>query len=402
VHEPEATLSTRLGTRSRPLRRRDISALRLSSQAQQMDTALAPLNHQRTARKFRHVVLLIGLPLVVALTSAVAVAVWRERLARQRRVERPRPVSAALLLVNLFLIFVIVLIETHCGEAEHACSRGIWQPLLMVALPYAIVFASAARYPDVVPRSEQPLVATLFVFIAAAAVNQTAQLWWRTEELQPVLRSLRRATIGCSTAAMVVHASYVAMHQSERLWKALRICFAFHGGLRLVSGTALRLTAAASDCACYFPSNLTFGSSMIVNSSYIALALITTQHRRQKMSAVVSALLPHSLSQGPQTDPASYVGHTELREPSGWASAAPRSVGAVPMEGVDSRKRGAQLNPTPGEQCSICMNDAKDHAFIPCGHLCACASCAKAVIADSGLCPICRATTSSFLKCFHA
>ena len=83
-----------------------------------MDTALAPLNHQRTARKFRHVVLLIGLPLVVALTSAVAVAVWRERLARQRRVERPRPVSAALLLVNLFLIFVIVLIETHCGEAE--------------------------------------------------------------------------------------------------------------------------------------------------------------------------------------------------------------------------------------------------------------------------------------------
>ena len=49
----------------------------------------------------------------------------------------------------------------------------------------------------------------------------------------------------------------------------------------------------------------------------------------------------------------------------------------------DDQKNGPQ-------DCSICMDEAANCAFLPCGHVTACYGCAKEVEKSSGRCPICR------------
>ncbi len=41
-------------------------------------------------------------------------------------------------------------------------------------------------------------------------------------------------------------------------------------------------------------------------------------------------------------------------------------------------------------ECVICLGPPKTHAFIPCGHLCVCGSCAATSIERSDSCPLCR------------
>ena len=42
--------------------------------------------------------------------------------------------------------------------------------------------------------------------------------------------------------------------------------------------------------------------------------------------------------------------------------------------------------------CIICQKDdmPRSHAFVPCGHVCVCASCGDAIMNDNARCPICR------------
>lgn len=59
---------------------------------------------------------------------------------------------------------------------------------------------------------------------------------------------------------------------------------------------------------------------------------------------------------------------------------------------TDSKTKEAELqssSQTSG-RCVICMTEPKSHAFIPCGHLCACELCAFETFGRSGMCPICR------------
>ena len=42
------------------------------------------------------------------------------------------------------------------------------------------------------------------------------------------------------------------------------------------------------------------------------------------------------------------------------------------------------------DSCLICMSVPKTHAFVPCGHVCACADCSELVMARQGACPYCR------------
>ena len=41
-------------------------------------------------------------------------------------------------------------------------------------------------------------------------------------------------------------------------------------------------------------------------------------------------------------------------------------------------------------ECVICLASPKTHAFIPCGHLCACGRCATESMERSDACPLCR------------
>jgi serine/threonine protein kinase len=47
--------------------------------------------------------------------------------------------------------------------------------------------------------------------------------------------------------------------------------------------------------------------------------------------------------------------------------------------------------------CCVCMEEERTHAMVPCGHRCACASCA-AVLVDVGECPLCRSSIQAVMK----
>ena len=41
-------------------------------------------------------------------------------------------------------------------------------------------------------------------------------------------------------------------------------------------------------------------------------------------------------------------------------------------------------------ECIVCLDAKNTHAFVPCGHVCACGPCGERVMASTGLCPYCR------------
>jgi hypothetical protein len=53
-------------------------------------------------------------------------------------------------------------------------------------------------------------------------------------------------------------------------------------------------------------------------------------------------------------------------------------------------------------QCVVCMEDAADYAFLPCGHRCVCRTDAEMIHTSTRTCPICRQPTQSFNKIFAA
>ena len=52
-------------------------------------------------------------------------------------------------------------------------------------------------------------------------------------------------------------------------------------------------------------------------------------------------------------------------------------------EAADEESRGV-------DECCVCMEARKTHAFVPCGHRCVCEGCADCIMAASKECPVCR------------
>jgi hypothetical protein len=47
------------------------------------------------------------------------------------------------------------------------------------------------------------------------------------------------------------------------------------------------------------------------------------------------------------------------------------------------------------------MDSPRSHTFVPCGHLCVCATCSDAVMAGAKECPICRVPAQMAMR-IHA
>ena len=45
----------------------------------------------------------------------------------------------------------------------------------------------------------------------------------------------------------------------------------------------------------------------------------------------------------------------------------------------------------PDGECCVCLDKQTTHAFVPCGHLCVCSSCAELLMRVDARCPYCRA-----------
>jgi hypothetical protein len=78
---------------------------------------------------------------------------------------------------------------------------------------------------------------------------------------------------------------------------------------------------------------------------------------------------------------------SELKQP-----LCPSSSSSISESGNDSKQ---------AELCVVCLDIQCSHAFVPCGHLCVCLSCADMVMEnDSKECPMCRATSQSVMRVY--
>jgi len=58
-------------------------------------------------------------------------------------------------------------------------------------------------------------------------------------------------------------------------------------------------------------------------------------------------------------------------------------------------------SPGHNNECVVCLQNTKTHAFVPCGHLCVCEACVPATMSKRK-CPICRQGATQAIKVFFA
>ena len=71
-----------------------------------------------------------------------------------------------------------------------------------------------------------------------------------------------------------------------------------------------------------------------------------------------------------------------------------------PGASAESESADATSDQTP---CVICQDQAKTHAFVPCGHRCVCEACGKRLMAlrTRRVCPICRQPATSSMRIWN-
>lgn len=66
--------------------------------------------------------------------------------------------------------------------------------------------------------------------------------------------------------------------------------------------------------------------------------------------------------------------------------------------GAQETRKGDDQHAT--DECCVCLDALKEFMFAPCGHRCACETCARDVMRTTKECPMCRAEASSIFKVF--
>ena len=136
----------------------------------------------------------------------------------------------------------------------------------------------------------------------------------------------------------------------------------------------------------------------IVSSLMIASALLATPANRHRIHCRYGRYLKESeLARTQQMPPTPMMHAVRLTDPDDAEDSDDRetSDAAMPEGG------GSGGGDMPAEVCVVCMDSPMDHAFIECGHICACRGCAHAIMASTQRCPICRARASSVLKTYR-
>ncbi|KAI6653862.1 E3 ubiquitin-protein ligase MGRN1-like [Oopsacas minuta] len=65
---------------------------------------------------------------------------------------------------------------------------------------------------------------------------------------------------------------------------------------------------------------------------------------------------------------------------------------------LNSQNTSSSIQLEPGEECIVCLADAKDTLILPCRHLTTCAHCASSLKFQSKKCPICRREFTALLR----
>ena len=75
----------------------------------------------------------------------------------------------------------------------------------------------------------------------------------------------------------------------------------------------------------------------------------------------------------------------------------PRSLLAQAMSIDQVAEQGATGDPVHDpdrESCVVCLDEAKSHALVPCGHRCVCGPCGERL----GQCPVCRQAVTMAMR----
>ena len=66
------------------------------------------------------------------------------------------------------------------------------------------------------------------------------------------------------------------------------------------------------------------------------------------------------------------------------------SIGQAAEQGVAS----GQVQDPDSESCVVCLDEAKSHALVPCGHRCVCGPCSERL----AQCPVCRQAVTMSMR----
>jgi hypothetical protein len=80
-----------------------------------------------------------------------------------------------------------------------------------------------------------------------------------------------------------------------------------------------------------------------------------------------------------------------------------RQGDALRLQQMQARLGSSIVPPPEAEEtmCVVCFDAPKDHAIVPCGHVCVCASCAEQLTKTrTPTCPVCREPIQQTMKVF--
>ena len=67
---------------------------------------------------------------------------------------------------------------------------------------------------------------------------------------------------------------------------------------------------------------------------------------------------------------------------------------------VEITKRALLRDAKNQAVCVVCIDQEKTHTFLPCGHRCACADCARQVLSRTRRCPLCRSPSTGAIQIY--
>ena len=74
-----------------------------------------------------------------------------------------------------------------------------------------------------------------------------------------------------------------------------------------------------------------------------------------------------------------------------------KSIYGLQNEADDVEDGEQAIDDNPEQECLICLEENKDTLIMPCGHLCVCGPCGKALTEAKQTCPICRGAIQSLI-----
>eukprot|EP00931_Biecheleriopsis_adriatica_P048204 TRINITY_DN27854_c0_g1_i1.p1 TRINITY_DN27854_c0_g1~~TRINITY_DN27854_c0_g1_i1.p1 ORF type:complete len:1326 (+),score=370.54 TRINITY_DN27854_c0_g1_i1:32-4009(+) len=235
---------------------------------------------------------------------------------------------------------------------------------------------------------------------------------WLVAQLSNMMLERQRRLLEAYLARLCIHARVLL---DDALWQWLavddltklvvRLVAASNLGLAVeassVSQTLQALVASGGDMSrCVHPAVLAVLKEVLLDSTdelgQTAAARLLEQLLASSPRARQLFLMPEA--QGAAALTAVCQGASPLAGRAA-ASAIQRlleSVGAAECEDASSPNRAARGQSSAPEaaselgECCVCLDHAKTHAMLPCGHLCACMECSAYLIARSQPCPVCR------------